>query len=423
MVWTKSLITLCALSLNLCLDYSLSSISLQAYWLTLGGDPDWTGFVFGAYDLLTIIIAPSISWIVSRYKYTSFRYMFIYAVLLNLSGNILYSVAGYFNEWLLLFSGRIIAGCGASFLPLIMVYVSMSIDKQHQQLVVGYIKYSAALARIIGPVIASILVLTPSDTQFNNNQNTLQVLFNVYTLPTWIAVCFNICVLISTLIFVTNPNVVDELSVKRINNSINNDDDNDKNGTNVFTLYWYIWVIGLLSTFLYWMMMANGFLISAAYYHLIHSTRDLWKIYISGLAGFLIAFAFFIKFKRKIKPYWFLVIALIILHLGAIFFNVKQYYFYYVAVGVSTLGYGITIPSINVNNNLVTKQNYSIIGGYRALVISILTIFQSIGRLLGASTFTWITNINVNDQCNVDEFIVDGCSIENYHQLLIISII
>src|SRR5579872_1788555 len=118
---SKTVITLCLISFTLTIDYSLSLISAEAYWVMMGGNKDLSGLIFGLYDASTIIISPLLAVYLGRFD-GSYKGIFLWGLIINAVGNLLYALAYIASSWSLIVAGRVISGIGATVLPLAMVY-------------------------------------------------------------------------------------------------------------------------------------------------------------------------------------------------------------------------------------------------------------------------------------------------------------
>ena len=172
----------CLIAFSLSIDYSLGLISIQAYWINTGGDKSLSGFVFGLYDGLTVILTPLVAWLINNYG-LKYRLVFQISLIVNIIGNIIYSLAYEADTWIMILVGRGIAGMGASSLPLLMVYIA---EKTCQQDAIGYIKYTSAITRVIGPILGTIFSIVVKNGQ----------IFNLYTLAGWIPFFLGILTLI-----------------------------------------------------------------------------------------------------------------------------------------------------------------------------------------------------------------------------------
>jgi MFS family permease len=404
----KIIAIFCLLSFTLTIDYSLSLISAEAYWIETGGNHHFSGLVFGIYDALTIFITPLIAIYIG--KNGSYKKIFIIGLIINILGNILYALAYFFHSWIMIISGRGLAGLGATTLPMLMVYITDYMDRDSQISAVGYIKYVSAITRMIGPALGSIFTVT------NHKEELWGKLFNMYTFVGWIPICFAILTIIVVGLFFQD---ISDNKKENIPISMRSDGDNGRSGICVIiSELWTVWIIGFMSTFIYWLYMGNSFVIATHFFHVIDNEHELWRIYISGFGGFILAFVLFMLARNILSGIYGLVGSIILLILGTCLYLVCYNWMFYVAVGLSTFAYGVMIPSINIINNTIAKQNKQILGDKMALTISFLTIIQSLARFIGpAMIITFIVGDN-SAECNFtnsDNYITDGCKIHAYY--------
>jgi MFS family permease len=421
----------CILSFTLSIDYSLSLISALAYWNDLGGNHNYGGLLFGVYDAFVIIITPILAKCVIN-KGQNYKKMFVFCLIVNLIGNVMYGIAGFIQSWIVLLVGRIVSGIGATCVPLIMVFIFENIDGDEKNSVIAYIKYTATLSRMIGPIIGSVLSASPDD----NEETTIGRLFNMYTLVGWIPVLM--CIITIPIVLccfndVKNPLIedIDTSEMYDIEGIVNKEDAipehiNKVSCLDVFKQMWSILVLGFISTFVYWMFMSNSLIIATHYYTTIRNHYELWHIYVSGFGGFIISFIVFMVAKKQMASLGGLMIGLILLYASLIIFVVKNNIAYYVGTGMITLSYGLSIPAINIINNQIAKQKNKSIGDNIALVITLLTIAQSIGRFVGPamfSTFVTIDDSSIDcDLSNDDKYIIEGCKLNNFTMATIIIV-
>jgi MFS family permease len=391
----------CLIAFTLTIDYSLSLISAQAYWVLMGGDKELSGLVFGLYDATTICITPLLAIYIS--KGGSYNKMFVLGLIINMMGNIFYGLAFYAESWIFILVGRIIAGLGATCVPLLMVFVADSMERDAQATAVGYIKYVAALSRMLGPLIGSLLTFTLDD------DGIIGKLFNMYTFVGWIPILMDIIALILLCIYSSAFNKKDDGAYMHTSFQF----------CTIMKTFWPILLIGFLTTIIYWLFMGNAFIIATHHFHVINNEHELSRIYITGFVGFVAAFVLFMFGKKYMTGMPCLVGSLILLSIGSYMFLINDDWGFYCAVGITTFAYGLMIPSLNIINNEFGKNIKAIIGSYMALAISFIVIVQGAARFAGPAIFTLFTQLNENVDCdfkNPDQYITDGCNIENYFE-------
>lgn len=398
------IVIFCLLAFALTIDYSLSLISTVAYWVDMGGNPDLSGLIFGLYDASTIIVVPILSFYLESGG--SYKKMFIMGLAINIFGEVFYALANVAESWEMILAGRLIAGLGATVLPMIMVYMVNNISYEDQPKSVGYVKYTAAFSRFIGPVIGSIITVAKG-----HDDSGLGKLFNVYTLAGWIPICVGLVTMV--------------LLVKYFNEEGINPNTGNVKFCRILSLFWPIQVIGFICTFVYWFFMGNSFIIATHHFNVIHNGHQLWHIYITGLVGFILSFALFLSYKKKVAGFNGLFISFTTLSIGSLIFCFKGNWAFYLGIGVTTFAYGLSIPSINILNNRLAKQVKGMLNNNVAMAVTALTISQSLSRFAGPSMFTATIHINDSNECDFsdpDNYVIGGCEIKGYLTSTIIYI-
>lgn len=388
----------CLIAFALSLDYSLGLISLQAYWIDTGGDKDLLGLIFGMYDGFTIVIAPIIAWLINHQR-IKYKTVFIISLILNIVGNILYGCAHSAQSWVLILIGRIIAGIGATSLPVLTVYIAEMMTRDQQKSAIGYVKYTSALTRVVGPTLGSILSL--SHIQENR-------FMNQYTLVGWIPVPIALIIMIAVVFWKEDDPIVEQ------------EDNNSETSANLFhilSIFWPMMLLGFTTTFIYWYFMGNSFLIATHHFHVVNSQNDLGNLYYSGLGAFVLAFILFMAFKKHISSKIGLWVSSIMLFSTSFLYLFENNVVFYFAVGLTTFSYALLIPSINVQNNLLAKETKNILGKSIGVSITTLTVAQSLARFSGPASFALFKKLVENNNCdfsNLNKYITQGCQIENY---------
>ncbi len=386
---------LCLLSFALSIDYSIALITLQAYWTEVNGKDSMIGVIFGLYDGFVIIVTPIVALLLDR-SYVSYKTIFITGLILNIIGNVLYSFAYVANTWVLILLGRIISGIGASILPLLVVYITLIMDHERQKSAIGYTKYVSAITRVIGPILGILL----SFIKFSNGY------INQYTITGWIPTIICIIVLLLVIIWQEEEQRSPLIS---------------KNQSFEFLkaakLFLPIMSLGFITTFIYWFFMGNGFVIAVYKFHIINNSHELGKLYYAGIPAFILAFIVFIFFQERISGKVSLWISSIIQIIISTLFLYNIGTMFYVAVGLTTFSYAILIPSINIQNSIIAKENKDILGNKMGISITALAVFQSLARFAGPSCFMLFKHLTKNENCDLHDpnhYIITGCSIMDY---------
>ena len=380
----------CVIAFTLSIDYSLSLISLQAYWTATGGNPKLSGLAFGLYDGSTIVLTPLIAWLIYSKKIT-YRYVFAVSLVVNIFGNVVYSLAFLVNSWIMVLVGRGIAGMGASVLPLMMVYIADKMPESEQKNAVGFIKYISALSRVVGPILGSLF----SAIVFHND------VFNLYTLVGWIPVFLGILTL----------GLLGRWSEVLFTESLRS----GLNFLEIMKIFWPALMVGFVSTFIYWLFMGNIFLIATHYFHIVGGEHELGKLYYAGVVGFFVAFVCFLCLRDSLASIGGLWVSVILLSGSACLYLWNVEIVFHFAVGMTTFSYGLMIPSINILNNNLAKKSKFILGKSMGLSITLLTVFQSLARFIGPTCFSFGISV-VNDiNCTFeDHYVTNGCKLDGF---------
>lgn len=364
----------------------------------MGGKKEMAGLVFGLYDASTICISPLLSLYIA--KGGSYNKMFITGIVINLLGNLFYALADYFSSWDMILAGRTVSGLGASCVPLLMVFVTDIMESDKQAQAVGYIKYIAALSRMIGPLIGSLLTFKW------DLSGTVAKLINMFTLVGWIPMVFDLICLILLLSFSSHFA------------RVNIDTQGNFQFQKIIKVFWPILLIGFLTTVLYWLFMGNAFLLATHHYHIINNEHELGKIYVTGFIGFIISFVMFMCARKTMAGIECFTGSIILLSIGSCVFFFTDSWAFYLGVGLTTFAYGLMIPSLNIINNNIGKQLKYHIGSYVSFAISLITIAQGLARFCGPAIFTLFTNIIEDFDCdfsNPELYVTSGCRIDNYY--------
>jgi hypothetical protein len=421
----------CLISFVLALDFSLSIITAQPYWVNAGGNIRLMGFFFGSYDLLAIPMAPLYSVLLDR-GFCSFRSIFLFGLITNMIGNIIYAVAAK-GPWsgVLLF-GRLLTGLGASVSPFASTFVMDALPKDRQKDAANYIKYSAACARVFGPVLSSILVLTPASVDLFAEPTGTRLL-NAFTLPGWFAAFFAAFVIVL---------VIKELPGSSTQNyqRISRSDDlglppTDASFRSAYKWFWNIWTLQMLATGIYWGFCGNLFAMGTVLYRSVDDGRELWKLYIAGIVGFVVSMILFMKQKRDWKPVIFLRVGFFLLALGQLFFSPysvpSPQPLFYISVFTMTVGYGLLIPALNALNNIIGKAHSIELGRMSNVMLSMIYAVASVARFFGPAMFGLLVVIRSQhgddaSACQLDdstEYLVQGCELENYLAVSVVGVI
>jgi MFS family permease len=129
----------------LAIDYTVVLVSLPNYWTNVApSKAEWLGMVVGMYDLSQFMFAPIFGLLSDYY---GIKKSFVVALIINVFGNVLYSmgivVGGYkgidsgkqpiWGTYWLLIVGRFVAGIGSAALGLSAVYFTRTTSMADRQ--------------------------------------------------------------------------------------------------------------------------------------------------------------------------------------------------------------------------------------------------------------------------------------------------
>jgi len=391
-------IVLCLIAFALSIDYSVGLITLQAYWKHVHGAESLFGVIFGLYDGFVIIVTPAIAWLLNNTK-LKYKFVFIVGLLLNIIGNVVYSFAFALDTWVLILLGRAVSGIGASVVPLLIMYVAMVMNGESQKPAVGYIKYTAAITRVIGPVLGILLALIKTTNHF----------FNEYTVTGWIPAFICVVVLVIVLFWKEDEPAPSLLPAEQKNENTGY--------LEIIKIFLPIISLGFITTFIYWYFVGNGYVMALHRYHIIHNSHDPGNWYYPGIGSFVLAFGLFYFFQDFMSGNIGLCMSSIGLFITSTFFLCKLDVIFYIAVGLTTFCYAVLVPSINIQNNLLARRHKNLLGNIMGVSIVALAVFQSVARFVGPACFMLFKDVVRTPDCNItdpEHYNVTGCKIEGY---------
>ena len=381
-------------------------------------------------------------------------------------------------------AGRILAGIGSSAISVVLAYVGKAVPLNQQQEVVGIIKYSCALARVLGPVLASIVV-AGGNVDFNS-ASVPESLFNTFTIPGWIAAAAVLICVIFVMFFVKPVETTTQEPIIGTKTPILRAQSNkaygslgqetavatsQKEGESVapeempldqserpkcsepcfkaLSMFWLVWLLQSLTTFVYWGVNGNLFAIAVVWFHLLDNSRQLWRLYIGGIVGFVAGFVVFLLMKKRCKcrPRAFIIFGVTSLFAAMMTFvaaafiprNIDLRFVFYIVIGVATFGYALCIPAIQGQVNIVAKVHSSVLGA-QSLFVVLPVVFASISRLAGTSLFPLLVSARdvsarnafiepmpspntTSNACvfnNPRHYDYDGCTLTNFPGAMIV---
>lgn len=389
----NTIFILCVISFTLSVDYSLGLVSTQSYWINTGGDKSLAGLIFGIYDGLTIIMTPLFAYLIDN-KGMAYKKVFITCVISNIIGNLIYSLAHIADSWIMILIGRMLAGIGATCVPLLMLYVADRMKIDEQQKAIGYIKYIAAFSGIFGSILGSMFAYV--------NESKI---FNLYTLVGWVPMTFGIITLILVLFW--TESIPEKIKSQTYMGSTST--------CKMISYFVPIWGLAFVTTFIYWFYMGNAFILGTHFFHVISKQKDLGNLYYAGLGGFFVSFITFLIFKKKLSSQNGLLLSTIFSIPTVFIYMIQSNPVYYVGVAVTTYAYGLMIPSINYLNNILAKNLKGLLKGKFGIMVTSLSIAQGLARFVGPTLFTLSIPQQDDVNCDVDgrDYDTSGCGLKH----------
>jgi len=95
-------------------DYTMSMMSIQAFYYAMQGPQRLYGLTFGAYDLTGMLMAPLFgAW---SDKNGKFKAQFLSGGWINVAGNLIYAFTFLSGKWWMMLLARLVAGIGEATL-------------------------------------------------------------------------------------------------------------------------------------------------------------------------------------------------------------------------------------------------------------------------------------------------------------------
>jgi len=358
--------------------------------------------------------------------------MTILAVLINMLGNILYSLAYVFQNRNFILVGRLLAGLGSSSLTIGLSFITRTVilpdyNESQQRGEIADYKMFQSFARIVGPIIGFCLT-TINDP--SPNDSVWSLVFNYFTIPSWIAVANNVFIMLPLAIY-RQENAIADLELERLPK------ENKSHLDHVPTIHYKdplvrhltFWTfIQFSASVFYWSIGSNLFAIAFAEYHMIYHKSDSWKLYIGGTVGFIVGFVSYKKYKgAKELTNWFQTGGLLLFALGHLLlidygghFSLSPFKFY-AGVCVGTAGTAWFFSASNTYLAWMLNQPaFRVQSEYHiASLTGINTAGGSLGRFIGPTIFSAIADIQTSSLqlgCNSldpHHYQVEGCILKN----------
>jgi MFS family permease len=395
------------------LDYSIVLLTIEELWTALGGNLMLYGFVFGIYALSQSVITPLLGYIsdVRGLKFT-----LLLSLVLNALGNVLYVFAFVSNSVNMILIGRFVSGLGAGSLVLGVVYLTNVSSRDMRGKVIASFKLSQAVGYFGGPMIgmAFMTLNAPEKTS-----STTTKIFNLYTLPAWVALGNVIFIVIPAVKYCFKNPLSPHMALKY----------NHKEARELVIHTLILIPLLFLATSCYWVVTSDLFTLAFGQYHLLTSNRNLWKVYVSAGVTLILSCVFVrvtIHRIRKMSSEIFTVIGLLFASVGFLLLidygiqnTLLSKGFYYGGVAFVISGGASFFTGIGTYfSRKVTDLSHQA-RNRRGLFLGLFTFAESFGRFVGPTTSSLILFVEENPKiksihkCDLINLIPDGCHVSN----------
>lgn len=392
---SMSALTIYYLSFALSLDYSAVLVSIEEYWLTLGGEPSAYGVVFGSYALAQILSSPIFGYLSDR---RGTKFAVCVSIVLNAFGNALYAVALVLESKHAVVWGRFLAGFGAGSLILGIVHITNTTTREDRGWVVANYRIAQSLAYFGGPFLG--LAFVPLQVSVGNATSTTQErVLNFYTAPAWVAVINNLCVMLPMVIFLFKNPFAPHAAMRFYY----------KDAKQLISHTLAIGAVLLVGNACLWGIISELFSFAFAQYHIVNKQSDLWKVYIAaGMAFFVGSLMLRCLIKSRVTAICFVICGLATNIVGFIFlldFNLKSpinHTFFYLGSTLTIFGgiWFLTGTIVYYSHKITDYSNQA--RNRRGVFIGLLNIADALGRFFGPAILTPITHIKNCDPTKWD---------------------
>lgn len=387
--------TIYYLSFALSLDYSSVLISIEEYWLTLGGKPSAYGVVFGSYALAQILSSPIFGYISDR---RGTKFALCISIVLNAFGNALYAVAYVLESKHAVVWGRFLSGFGAGSLILGIVHITNTTTREDRGWVVANYRIAQSLAYFAGPFLG--LAFIPLQVSIGNETVTTQErVLNFYTAPAWVTVLNNLCVMLPMTLFLFKNPFAPHASMRFYY----------KDAKQLVFHTVAIGAVLLVGNACLWGIISELFSFAFAQYHIINKQSDLWKVYIAAGMSFL-AGSLMLRclIKSKVTAFSFVIGGLVTNIVGFIFlldFKLEApitHTFFYVGSTLTIFGgmWFLTGTIVYYSHKITDYSNQA--RNRRGVFMGLINIADALGRFFGPTFLAPITYMKSRNKLDCD---------------------
>lgn len=381
-------LTIYYLSFALSLDYSATLVSIEEYWLTLGGEPSAYGVVFGCYALAQIISSPVFGYLADR---RGTKFALCMSIVVNACGNALYALAYALGSKHSAVWGRFISGFGAGSLILGIVHITNTTTREDRGWVVANYRIAQSLAYLGGPLLGLTFVpLKLPDNTLNRTASTSEQILNFYTTPAWVAVLNDLLVMLPMVLVLFKNPFAPHAAMRFYYKDAK-------------VLIYHTAVIGsilCIGNLSLWGVISKLFSFAFAQYHIIHEQADLWKVYIAaGIAFFAGSVLLRCLIKSTLSAITLSVFGLCTNIIGFIFlldlsvdWPVNNVFFYLGSV-LTIFGsmWFLTGTIVYYSQKMTDYSNQA--RNRRGFFMGLLNIADALGRFIGPAVLTPIMKI------------------------------
>lgn len=401
-------LTIYYLSFALSLDYSATLVSIEEYWLTLGGTPSAYGVVFGSYALAQIISSPIFGYLADR---RGTKFAVCISIIVNAFGNALYALAYLVESKHAVVWGRFLSGFGAGSLILGIVHITNTTTREDRGWVVANYRIAQSLAYFGGPFIG--LAFVPVRTAIGNETvSTQQRILSFYTTPAWVAVLNDLCVMLPMVLFLFKNPFAPHAAMRFYYKDAK-------------PLIYHTIAIGsvlLVGNLCLWGVTSELFSFAFAQYHIVNKQSDLWKVYIAaGIAFFAGSLLLRCLIKSKVTAISFSICGLATNIVGFLFlldFKLKSpvsQTFFYLGSTLTIFGgmWFLTGTIVYYSHKITDYSNQA--RNRRGSFMGLLNIADAIGRFIGPAVLAPITHIQSTNKlmCDPTTWSSENCELSN----------
>jgi len=379
------------------IDFTMSMMSIQAFYYSIRGPQRLYGLTFGAYDLTSVLMAPIFGYWSDRTK--TFKVQFATGGWVNFAGNLIYAFTFLAGEWYVMLIARLVAGIGGATLGLGSSYIAQTTTLEARQVKLMQYRVSQSMARMLGPFVGYIFLGLPF---VNSNSSTALKVFNWYTMPGWFAAFVVGCITVIFYFVFTDPSKQNEHLVEHP--PVNKADIDPRRLTKFRTVIGLWLTLIVFASFIQFAYYSNLFALFAGQYHAISTQTDQWKVFVAVGVGAATAAIIYRQGIRRLPVIfdervlsalsaWIMFIALMLVIPWHGATSVSSEVTFYASSGL--FGASVVIASSSVETFFSKKitQYHDITGGHVGKLLGAFYMASSLGRFAGPLVAGAVTQI------------------------------